>query len=29
MGNVGNWAEANRLPFTTFKDLSRKQKSQH
>ena len=25
MGNVGNWAEANRLPFTTFKDLSRKQ----
>jgi long-chain acyl-CoA synthetase len=24
MGNVGNWAEANRLPFTTFKDLSRK-----
>ena len=25
MGTVGNWAEANRLPFTTFKDLSRKQ----
>ena len=25
MGNVGNWAEANRLPFTTFKDLSRKE----
>jgi long-chain acyl-CoA synthetase len=25
MGNVGNWAEANRLPFTTFKDLSQKQ----
>ena len=25
MGNVGNWAEANRLPFTTFKDLSHKQ----
>jgi len=24
MGNVGTWAEANRLPFTTFKDLSRK-----
>jgi len=24
MGNVGNWAEANRLPFTTFKDLSQK-----
>ena len=24
MGNVGSWAEANRLPFTTFKDLSRK-----
>ena len=24
IGNVGNWAEANRLPFTTFKDLSRK-----
>jgi long-chain acyl-CoA synthetase len=24
MGNVGNWAEANRLPFTTFKDLSHK-----
>ena len=24
MGNVGNWAEAHRLPFTTFKDLSRK-----
>ncbi|HSE92235.1 MAG TPA: AMP-binding protein [Methylomirabilota bacterium] len=24
MGNVGNWAEAGRLPFTTFKDLSRK-----
>ncbi len=24
MGNVGNWAEANRLPFTTFKDLSGK-----
>ncbi len=24
MGNVGNWAEANRLAFTTFKDLSRK-----
>jgi long-chain acyl-CoA synthetase len=25
MGTVGNWAEAKRLPFTTFKDLSRKQ----
>ncbi len=25
MGTVGNWAEANRLPFTTFKDLSRKE----
>ena len=24
MGNTGNWAEARRLPFTTFKDLSRK-----
>ena len=24
MGNTGNWAEANRLPFTTFKDLSQK-----
>lgn len=24
LGNVGNWAEARRLPFTTFKDLSRK-----
>jgi long-chain acyl-CoA synthetase len=24
MGNVGNWAESNRLPFTTFKDLSQK-----
>src|SRR2546427_1542614 len=24
MGTVGNWAEVNRLPFTTFKDLSRK-----
>ena len=24
MGTVGNWAEANRLPFTTFKDLSGK-----
>jgi long-chain acyl-CoA synthetase len=24
LGNVGNWAEANRLPFTTFKDLSHK-----
>jgi long-chain acyl-CoA synthetase len=24
MGNVGSWAEANRLPFTTFKDLSHK-----
>jgi long-chain acyl-CoA synthetase len=24
MGNVGNWAEANRLAFTTFKDLSQK-----
>jgi long-chain acyl-CoA synthetase len=24
MGNVGSWAEANRLPFTTFKDLSGK-----
>jgi long-chain acyl-CoA synthetase len=24
MGNVRNWAEANRLAFTTFKDLSRK-----
>ena len=24
MGNVGTWAEANRLPFTTFKDLSSK-----
>ena len=24
MGNVGSWAEANRLPFTTFQDLSRK-----
>ena len=24
MGNVGSWAEGNRLPFTTFKDLSSK-----
>jgi long-chain acyl-CoA synthetase len=24
MGNVGSWAEANRLAFTTFKDLSHK-----
>jgi len=24
MGNVGSWAEANRVPFTTFQDLSRK-----
>lgn len=24
MGSVGNWAEAKRLPFTTFTDLSRK-----
>lgn len=24
MGNVGNWAESRRLPFTTFKDLSGK-----
>ncbi len=24
MGNAGNWAEVNRLPFTTFKDLSHK-----
>jgi long-chain acyl-CoA synthetase len=24
MGNVGSWAEAHRLPFTTFKDLSHK-----
>jgi long-chain acyl-CoA synthetase len=24
MGNVGTWAEAHRLPFTTFKDLSGK-----
>ncbi|HXJ81364.1 MAG TPA: AMP-binding protein [Candidatus Methylomirabilis sp.] len=24
LGNVGNWAEANRLAFTTFKDLSQK-----
>jgi long-chain acyl-CoA synthetase len=24
MGNMGNWAEANRLPFTTFQDLSGK-----
>jgi len=24
MGNVGSWAEVNRLPFTTFKDLSGK-----
>jgi long-chain acyl-CoA synthetase len=24
MGNVGNWAEARRLPFTTFKDLASK-----
>ena len=24
MDNVGSWAEVNRLPFTTFKDLSRK-----
>src|SRR5262245_24754241 len=24
LGNVSNWAEAQRLPFTTFKDLSRK-----
>src|SRR5262249_12978721 len=24
MGNVGNWAETNRLPLTTFKDLSQK-----
>jgi long-chain acyl-CoA synthetase len=23
-GNVGNWAETNRLPFTTFKDLASK-----
>jgi long-chain acyl-CoA synthetase len=25
LGNVANWAESNRLPFTTFKDLSHKQ----
>jgi len=25
MGTVANWVEGNRLPFTTFKDLSRKQ----
>jgi long-chain acyl-CoA synthetase len=24
MGTVGSWAEARRVPFTTFKDLSRK-----
>jgi long-chain acyl-CoA synthetase len=24
LGNVGSWAEVNRLPFTTFKDLSHK-----
>jgi long-chain acyl-CoA synthetase len=24
MGNVANWAESHRLPFTTFKDVSRK-----
>ncbi len=24
LGNAGSWAEANRLPFTTFKDLSHK-----
>ena len=24
MGNVGSWAEVNRLAFTTFKDLSHK-----
>jgi long-chain acyl-CoA synthetase len=24
MGNVANWAESNRLPFTTFKDVSHK-----
>ena len=24
MGNAGHWAESNRLPFTTFKDLSHK-----
>jgi long-chain acyl-CoA synthetase len=24
LGNVGTWAEARRLPFTTFKDLSHK-----
>jgi long-chain acyl-CoA synthetase len=24
LGNVGSWAEAKRLPFTTFKDLSHK-----
>jgi long-chain acyl-CoA synthetase len=24
MGNVANWAESNRLPFTTFNDLSHK-----
>jgi long-chain acyl-CoA synthetase len=24
LGNVGSWAETSRLPFTTFKDLSRK-----
>jgi long-chain acyl-CoA synthetase len=24
IGNVGSWAEANRLPFTTFKDLAHK-----
>jgi long-chain acyl-CoA synthetase len=24
MGNVGTWAETNRLPFTTFRDLSHK-----
>src|SRR5215475_11476058 len=24
MGNVANWAESNRLPYTTFKDLSNK-----
>jgi long-chain acyl-CoA synthetase len=26
MGNVGTWAETNRVPFTTFKDLSCKPK---
>ena len=29
MGNVANWAESNRLPFTTFKDLSRKPEIYH